>query len=69
MTERNEAVPDSLDRLHQHALASLGMAKGQCPDCGSYRSDGRPPEQHEPGCPHRPLDSSRYDPTTDWVIR
>jgi hypothetical protein len=25
---------------------------GACPDCGSYRTDGRPPYLHQPGCPH-----------------
>lgn len=25
---------------------------GGCPDCGSYRSDGRWPYLHHPGCPH-----------------
>lgn len=24
---------------------------GACPSCGSYRSDGRPPYLHYPGCP------------------
>lgn len=24
---------------------------GACPDCGSYRSDGRPPYLHGDGCP------------------
>jgi hypothetical protein len=24
---------------------------GACPDCGSYRTDGRPPYLHNPGCP------------------
>jgi hypothetical protein len=24
---------------------------GQCPGCGSYRLDGRPPLLHEHGCP------------------
>jgi len=25
---------------------------GACPDCGNWRSDGRPPYLHKPGCPH-----------------
>jgi hypothetical protein len=25
---------------------------GACPECGSYRADGRPPYLHQPGCPH-----------------
>jgi hypothetical protein len=24
---------------------------GACPDCGSYRADGRPPYLHHDGCP------------------
>lgn len=24
---------------------------GACPDCGNYRTDGRPPYLHYPGCP------------------
>jgi hypothetical protein len=24
---------------------------GACPDCGNYRTDGRPPYLHRPGCP------------------
>ena len=25
---------------------------GACPECGSWRSDGRPPYLHNHGCPH-----------------
>lgn len=27
------------------------LQPGQCPGCGSYRLDGRPPLLHEHGCP------------------
>lgn len=27
------------------------LQPGQCPACGSYRLDGRPPLLHEHGCP------------------
>lgn len=25
---------------------------GACPECGAYRTDGRPPYIHKDGCPH-----------------
>jgi hypothetical protein len=25
---------------------------GACPECGTYRADGRPPYLHHPGCTH-----------------
>lgn len=31
-------------------LAGLGEAPGQCPDCQSYRLDGKAPYVHKPGC-------------------
>lgn len=30
-----------------------GLAAGQCAECGNYRSDGKPPILHHPGCSHR----------------
>ena len=32
------------------ALAERGEAPGQCPECRSYRLDGKPPYLHEHGC-------------------
>lgn len=32
------------------ALAKEGRAPAQCPDCGSYNLDGRPPALHLLGC-------------------
>lgn len=35
----------------QEMLAEAGLAVNQCPHCGSYRADERPPILHEVGCP------------------
>ncbi len=53
--------PEQRMTRDQEQLASEGMAVGQCPHCGSYRADGRPPILHEPDC-------SSYGVIPDWSI-
>jgi hypothetical protein len=34
---------------------------GACPECGNYRTDGKPPYLHNPGCPREnDLQIERY---------
>jgi hypothetical protein len=36
--------------LRQEELAKTGEAEGQCPFCGMFRSDGKPPILHRAAC-------------------
>lgn len=46
----------------QHILADEGLARGQCGECGAYRTDGKAPALHHDGCSHE--DDWRVDPFT-----
>lgn len=39
---------------YQQAFARIGEAISQCPGCGVYRLDGRPPILHREDCPDQP---------------
>jgi len=39
-----------VDASLQQILAPRGRAVGQCPDCGAFRTDGKPPTMHRRHC-------------------
>lgn len=46
-------MSEPINARTQTELAESGHAVGQCPECGSYRSDGMPPVLHRRDCSHR----------------
>jgi hypothetical protein len=50
-----------VDASLQQIDAPKGQAVGQCPRCGTFRSDGRPPTVHRHGCTEGP-DGSQLGP-------
>lgn len=57
---KHHPAPEQIYTQLQAARAETGAAAGQCPGCGTFRSDGGPPILHQPGCTHE--DGWREDP-------
>lgn len=57
LREAREKLEDIKRGMRERAQ---NLQPGQCPGCGAYRLDGKPPAVHERGCPWRgdvnPLD-------------
>lgn len=45
-----EPENDSEYTRSQHMLAAIGQAHNQCPSCGVYTADGKPPALHRAHC-------------------
>jgi hypothetical protein len=49
------------DAIETQRLAETGEAPGQCPECQSYRLDGKAPYLHRPGCSQAEPDAEIID--------